>query len=282
MYDKVDLPIVEARLDWITATAHLDYHPDVLRHHGELRVGDYERQGYDVKPWRFQGYYGIQCGPWRVGYGKNGTIAVVSGQEAEDEALVLARYSSHWSRVDYCTTVWDPTLRVNPALDYWQAWPPVDLPPNRHKALTRIQSYLGGQSISLGSRASAHFLRVYDKTAESKEAYPQRCWRFEIEMKRHASEGEHLRWRAGWPPLNHSANLIAQHMSKYRLNVPWNEKQPVRQAVEIKKVPDLERTLEWLRNQVRPSVQWAAQLLGENPVLEALGLPRVAYEENLQ
>lgn len=276
MYEKLNLPIVESRLDWITCTADLDHYPEVLRRHGELRVADYEREGYAVQPWRFKGYHGVQCGLWRVGYGKQGTIAVVSGIEAEEEAMVLARYASHWSRVDYCTTIYDGSGAVNPVLDYWGVWPPMNLPANRQRALTTIQQYHGGQSVMLGRRSSAYYVRVYDKTAESGGEYPDRCWRFEIELKRHASEYEHLRWKSGAPRLSHASNMVAEHLSKYSLPVPWQGRTPIRQAIDIKRVRDIDRTMTWLREQVRPSVEWASALLGEEVVSEALGLPYIA------
>lgn len=212
------------------------------------------------------------CGRWRWGFGKLGTIAVVSGEQAQIAAGTLADIAEHWSRVDYCVTVLDCEGVLRPDEHYWEAWPPKDLPEIHWPKLRRWQEWHGGSTMQIGSRASARYMRIYDKHAESPREYPKGAWRWEIEMKREASEQQqrinlHLS-QPGW----HALNTITTEIHRLGLSVPWKPGAAVERSRQIKYIADADRTLGWLAQQVAPSAQFAAQARGRDAVLAALNI----------
>src|ERR1051325_2372516 len=103
--------------------------------------------------------------------------------------------ADHWSRIDYCVTVQDDQAVIRPDEDYWEQY---QAPNNWRGAvadLGRRQSKAGAPTVELGSRSSPRYVRVYNKTAESRGEYPPNCWRWEIELKQAESEHEHALWQ---------------------------------------------------------------------------------------
>src|ERR1700693_4120985 len=113
-YLNLKLPIVEARIDWITATARRGDRANALINFAERQMLGEEGYGDKFEEWRFQGYRGFSCGNVRWGWGKEGACTVWTKDLADLVAASLAQLSDHWSRVDYCVTVFDESGEVNP------------------------------------------------------------------------------------------------------------------------------------------------------------------------
>jgi hypothetical protein len=197
---------------------------------------------------------------------------IVSQQLANDLAPELAKLADHWSRVDYCVTVFDIYDRLAPDEEYWEDWYrlyPEGLGP---VVMLRHQGFRRGCTITLGSRTSAIHLRVYDKYQESKGAYAQGCWRWELELKREQSEQAQTAWRLSLLPDTYVAAVVADFPTRYGLTVPWNASGVVDRPGLIHRQRDADRLLKWFEGQVAPSVQWVAQARGRDAVRKALNI----------
>jgi hypothetical protein len=271
-YAGFTLPIAESRVDWITCTARRGPNADALLGMAEYQMLDQQDAGSKMEDFGFQGYKGYQCGDIRWGWGKDGALVVVSQQLSNDLAPQLAKLADHWSRIDYCVTVFDEYDQLAPDEDYWQEWQqlyPVDAGP---VAMLRHQGYQRGATVTLGSRASASHLRVYDKWAESKGAYAKGCWRWELELKREQSEQAQTAWRLRVLSDSYIASVVADYPIRYGLTVPWGASGVVDRPGLIRHERDADRLLRWFSVQVAPSVQWVAQARGRDAVRKALNI----------
>ncbi len=271
-YDTLALPVLEARVDWITCTAFEKERFGDLLAIGQQNTEAEKSLGGKMDDWHFQSYRGFQCGRWRYGYGKLGAIVVVSGEQADIAAEHLAVHAEHWSRVDYCVTVLDRDDVLKPDEHYWEAWPSCEVEKHKRPRLTRHQVYEGGATITFGDRASAFFTRVYNKHEESPQEYPKGAWRYETEMKRHASEQQQAIILRSGVSAAHCLNVVSTEISRLHLSVPWRKSASVVRPSQIHYRPDADRTLGWLASQVKPPVQFAAAARGRKAVLLALEL----------
>ena len=85
-YHHLRLPILEARVDWITCTAPRGDAGAALAQLGERELEGEVVSGDQQRPWSFQGYHGFSAGDARWGWGREGAIVVCSQQRAQDIA----------------------------------------------------------------------------------------------------------------------------------------------------------------------------------------------------
>lgn len=271
-YSTLVLPVIEARIDWLTCTAPNGQRAHDLAAYADEHCAMEAAKGDKLESWGFQSYRGWQCGDWRYGWGRHGACVVVSHQPSWDFAPDLAALANHWSRIDYCVTVLAGDVPIAPDEDYWEAWPWRDNPMRQLAELRRNQGMLGGNSLTIGSRASAEYFRCYDKFQESRGAYPRGAWRWELELKREMSESHQASWRQSPKTSRYVLDLISTEMARYKLAVPWRADSEVDRTKRIGRERDADRIIRWLSTQVAPAVQFAVEARGAEPVLEALNL----------
>jgi hypothetical protein len=272
LYEDLHLPILEAGVDWITATRKRDNHFFELANFADLIMCQQVNSGDKCESWQFQGYKGFQAGPVRWGHGTHGAIAVFSGQLAATVIDRVAKLADHISRLDYQVTVLDETFTMDPTEAYWDVANGLPLTTGYPPNLTRIQDRKGGRTISVGDRASAKYLRCYNKHVESKGDYPKGSWRFELELKREASENEHSLWAKELVPLDCQISTISTFLKGHHLAAPFSASGSRHIPGRIKRPRDADRILTWLTVQVRPSVEWVSQARGADAVRKALNL----------
>jgi Replication initiation factor. len=236
----------------------------------EAHILDEQAAGSKLEDYGFSGYRGFQCGDIRWGWGKDGALVVVSQELSHYLAPQLAKLADHWSRIDYCVTVFDIYDQLAPDEDYWQKWHELTPSGRGPVAMLRHQGFRTGSTITLGSRASASHLRVYDKYAESKGDYARGCWRWELELKREMSEAAQQSWRANYVSADLISAIVAEYPGRYGLNVPWGTSASYGHPGLIRRKRDADRLLTWFSTQVAPSVQWVAQARGRDAVRNAL------------
>jgi hypothetical protein len=266
------LSVIEARCDWITATARKDSKADEL---ADVAIGNIEgekNEGYERKPWRFQGYYGFQAGEWAWGWSEHGAIVCVSGSQAEVAARTLARTADHWTRADYCVTAVDPTDAIRPDVEYWAL-----LRKRQHMrqptvSFNRIQGSDNGATFTLGARTAAVYARTYNKHVESEGRYEVGAWRWEIELKRHRSEAEQRRQAESLRTPAHVLALVATEYEQRHLAVPWRSELQIERDRCPPRQPSMEKTLKWFEDCVKPAIERAVATVGRQRVREILEL----------
>lgn len=266
------LSVLEARCDWITATGKKEGKALDLM---DVAVGNAEGEkeaGYERKPWRFQGYFGFQCGEWAWGWGEHGAITCVSGGQAEVAARTLARSADHWSRCDYCVTAVDPTNTIRPDVEYWATLRKRQRVDGYRTAFTRIQNSDDGATIALGSRTSAVYCRTYNKHVESEGRYGLGAWRWEVELKRHRSEAEQTRQQLAARGSAEVLALVAAEYSRNLLPTPWTVSTTIDRDRCPPRQPSMEKTLKWFEVCVKPAIERAVATVGRQRVREILEL----------
>lgn len=270
-YTTLRTRCLEARVDWLTCTSRDPMAESELQFWGEELTRQDEELGDRKAQWHFQGYKGYQTSSCRYGVRPDGGILILTQEVAHAAAPVLAKLNVAWSRIDYCVTICDPEGKLDPFNDLWAAYPWRDGRVTGHPSIARREDSLGGSTVTLGSRQSAYFVRVYNKTAESKGDYPKVSWRYEVEIKAAAAEGERKRWAGG--PLNGILirGFIGRELHRLQLPVPWTRDQDIERWQAPSRIRDADRSLLWLQEQVSPCVHWLRQQLGDADVLTALG-----------
>lgn len=271
-YSEMSLPILEARPDWLSASARIGTKSLQLGVLAGEGINHEAARGEKVRPWNYHGYEGVSSGRWRWAANTEGIIVQVSQEEASIWTKAIADLADHWSRIDYCVTALDEPSTIHPDVEYWAAWIDGTGIKRRNAQLTRIQEAWGGASIFVGSRSSSHYLRCYDKHAESEGRYPKGAWRWEVELKGVASEYEHSFWKGQEMSVEATSGVVSNAFRHYGLPLPWVASGRNTQHFEDRKPADVDRVLSWFSKQVNPSVQWAKSIRGLEPVTDALGL----------
>lgn len=255
-----DLILLEARVDWITVSSPTGDNWFALAGIGGMGLVDEQKRGERLKTFRSIGYDAARAGSWTVAQGETHGYVSVGGIDAEHWARALLSYATHCSRIDYCATIQFPNGLENPVpgilndlRDRYGNDPKED-------AITHYRGLRADRGLTIGKRRSPYYARVYDKTTESKGRYPPCAWRFEVELKRHASEFEHAEFKMEPRRLDVAGRIVRDHFRRWNVEVPAVQGPTVRMAKQIRRIPDAERALDWLRRQVRPTIEWLTEI----------------------
>lgn len=194
-----ELRIMSAGVDWLTATAPHDGRDVPLLDCAERLMARDELDGYEPKRWTWNSYTGWQTDGLTFGMREDGVIVRLSGALAHKHALEVINHAANITRID-C----EVTARFHPArpkfgqeahrraLAHFQAHDKAPVPAF-HGSRGRLET------LTLGSRASERYGRLYDKYAESGDEVWRDCWRWEVEVKaepaaRLARKLAHVEW----------------------------------------------------------------------------------------
>lgn len=255
-----DLTIVEARVDWLTVSAPLGPEFDVLAGIAARGLVDEQRRGEKLISFRPHGWDAARAGSWTWAQNSAGGYVSVGGHDAEAWCRPLLMVAHKCSRIDYAITAQASSALINPVpaamrdlRERYQDDPMAD----------SIQRYAGlkrDHALSIGKRGAPYYGRVYNKSLESRGRYPPCTWRWEIELRRHASEFERAEYQLDPKRVDMAGYLVARHMARWGIETPHSAGPTIRMAKQVRRVSDAERALEWLRRQVRPTIQWLFEI----------------------
>lgn len=276
----LDIRSASAGVDWLTITCA---DPDMARelvHLVDYACEALAQRGYLRKPWAWKGYGGWQCAGLRYGTREDGTICVLSGEEARRGWGEMLRYRTNVTRIDLALTF---ELNV-PHPDVAKICHLELVRMRRDGESLRVQHFplvdndVHGQTLYVGSRRSDQFGRLYDKGLESGSFDQPGCaWRYEVEYKRSAARqvADQL-----FDDYNQTADVSARvastvndwFSSRYVPCAGDHWTKPYTVQIEAR-VNDIDKTLEWFSRQIRPSVRrlFASGVPVER-VLDALGI----------
>jgi hypothetical protein len=176
--------LLSSGVDWITCTQEHGKEGKLLYAAAAAAVDEEESRGNDVKQGMWQGYDITRCGGAMVGMRADTVVAQLTGSAADAYWSNLLPHARNVSRLDFqCTGRYRPAM---PALawDSYRDIPERPFDRGRPRGCGIIAHKTRGDTLMLGSRASAAYGRHYDKGVESGEEEPGRIWRWEIELKR--------------------------------------------------------------------------------------------------
>lgn len=269
---STEVIISERRIDWVTGFSRTGDRAARLAEVGQDILSREIGAGDKCTSFGFEGFYGQRTKHAFVGERHDGVLVRLGSETASDYIANVLPLFDHVSRIDYAVTVYDESASISPADDIWRKAVDEDEDAALMPTVTRTQKRWGGYTTYIGDRSSAVMARVYDKHMESKGEYHNGSWRFELELKRHASEQEFARLNGNPEREERAPDLIATQFSAWGLLVPWRVGSPTELWHTPPRQRDIERSRRWLKDQVGKSARWVASHDGVDGVLKLLAL----------
>lgn len=257
-----------AAVDFLTVTTKRDPETANMIHSLMSLIPAKEMYDGHSRDWHFMGFHGQARDGCRYGLRGEEGIVMLSGPRAGQWWNKIAPKRQHCTRIDIavtCKPEWPQTdwaeVAYNEAKDRGII------------SLSHISNSLGGKTTYFGSRTSRYFGRLYDKAAEQGET-PGTLWRYEVEVKKPASEVLVEGLLRSPTPAAWISSFV-YNWFEARGHKAFFSPANIDSAIEISaNVSTSEKKLEWLASGVRPTVQKLIIAGHEVEVLEALGLSK--------
>ncbi len=267
-------------VDWFTSTSPDPDVADRLRLIALAFAKELETSGERLRVHRWQGYDGFKSGPFFYGERHDGVCSWGSGVAAEPLFVATKGLALHPTRLDLQTTLvlpWDTTGYARRFAEAAKASTQTvgrggGRAGGRPISVQLIESFGDGDTVYIGSPTSEVRGRSYDKHKETRGKFPLGSWRYEVQYKGSQAVEVYSRLRA----TDSLGKAVVGHV------VRWYQDRGVPMPLEHAEVagavrtaphePDVERSLRWLRNTVRPSVRDLCDRGYFLQVLGALGL----------
>lgn len=264
--------LVEVGVDWLTATFTHGRPSAAIATLADRWQRDRSLDGFDLKPWAWNGYRGSVVDGITWGTRDDGSIIRLSGKFARQHYLAATSFATNISRIDVQLTAYNPVWPSGLATSINQgvAGHPMVLSGQTQTTLTRHTP--AGETLNIGSRSSNRYYRIYDKAAESKGEYEQGTWRYEIEYKADRAYRLAKRLERGLTNDNQILELLSQAFAEYNVITPIVSKPIGWKERDVVRTTDDQRRLEWLRSCIRPCVIRMHEAFSADVLAEALGL----------
>jgi hypothetical protein len=267
-------------VDWFTSTS---CDPDIA---GRLRLialafaKGLEKKGEKLKLHKWQGYDGFKSGPFFYGERHDGVCSWGSGVAAEPLFEATKGLALHPTRLDLQTTLvlpWDTTGYARKFAEDVKAFSlgagrGGGRPGGRPTSVQLIESFGDGDTVYVGSPTSEVRGRSYDKHKESGGKFPLGSWRYEVQYKGSQAGEVYSRLRA----TDDVGKAVVSHVARWYgdkgVPMPLEHIEAVEAVKTAPHEADVERSLRWLHDTVRPAVQDLCDRGYFLRVLEALGL----------
>jgi hypothetical protein len=272
IYANHPLPILESRLDWLSATVKPGERQTILKGRVAAWIDRRVEQGYDRRGFQTPLYKGERTDGIAFGERTDDALVTLSGAMAQLHGPTLITWADTISRVDVQVTLREPNLRTNWAA-YVDTLASLDERVKSGQLSTRlITSRPRGITAYIGHGASDRMLRCYDKTAESEDRYPPGCWRWEVQYRHKRAEVVAHKLLDGSVLAAECLGVVCSAYRYHNIVVPtlclsndWKD-------AGITLATDDERRLEWLKRCVAPAVERLSDHFGIETVLDALGM----------
>jgi hypothetical protein len=264
-------------LDWITATAKRDSaNADILMDVALEHAARQMDEGQTAKPMTLLGYKGEQVGNIFYGTREDSAIARASGYEANNVATRLyeQQFRGNISRIDFQITAQSAEPEPNHARSIFNRLSGELQKGEKEKRyrFTYIDGGRAGSSLSIGSRTSTRYRRIYDKSAEQRHQIAPRLWRYETELKGDAA-------RKAWALLGDTGvngkivtDVVTGDFELAGVPLSWIDHDNPQRLPSAHQITDDAKSLLWLQSAVRKRAQQLCFTQGRSAVISALGL----------
>jgi hypothetical protein len=246
-----------------------------------------EASGEKLKVHKWQGYDGFKSGPFFYGERADGACSWGSGVAAEPLFIATRALSLHPTRLDLQTTLvlpWDTTGYARRFAEAVKASSEGagrggGRPGGRPTSVQLIESFGDGDTVYVGSPTSEVRGRSYDKHKESGGNFPPNSWRYEVQYKGSQAEQVYGHLKGSNDVGKAVVSHVAQWYDDKGVPMPLEHVEAVEKVRTAPHESDVERSLRWLRDTVRPAVQDLCDRGYFLKVLDALGLQDCGIEE---
>lgn len=271
---EVPNEIVDAGVDWITATANHGasiWNQQVLASDFLSRA---ETSGLPIKPEKRLGYTGRSFPGFFAGSREHGSIIIASGAFAQDAFRSIANVSDNIPRLDIQVTVRTQNDQVHLARHGMAVLRSNSPNTRRTKNASIIEGRETGETLTLGKRVSDTFLRLYDKGIESGRAPARTLWRYEIELKRSSADSGYRRLSDPRADQAVAQSLVFEAFDYRGLRPVFTPRQSSCTHERLYSRADHD-TLAWFETSLRITVARMIKRVGRERVLSALGLDKI-------
>ena len=268
------LDVVDFGVDWFTCTGNTKASKARLCNLGARLIKKEAGYGNTKRNWHFEGYEGFKSGGVAVGTRSTGSIVVCSGREARDYWRECFDACDNVSRLDIQYTARaerSPAYTINrsrrEALRHAKTL-------RRPPKVSLWSEHGGSNTLYLGKRVSENFGRIYDKATESQSPVFQGCVRFEREVKGNLALqlSKYL-----YPQRTHRDRILAEVQGfMQRRGVPYvGTADKLKLLNSPRRKTDIARKQQWLKEQVRPTVQLLSEYYSIEDIANWLGLSQL-------
>lgn len=264
---------MESQVDWLTLTVRReDGIEDLLRSGFELTLEQVHR-GNKPKPWGFMGYIGSHCGSITYGDRQDGAILQITGQEANEFFGETLWLKPKCTRIDLQVTATFPDAEIAYAANAYRQLRSQPLAKGRPTKGMLYANTDGGMTCYVGSPASDHRGRIYDKWRESNDDHYKYAWRWEVESRAETAEAVFDALATSEDRAKTILGYVGRWFESRGITVPLPHEDCPTLSPPLHDRSDTERKLEWLREQVSPTVRWLCGQGRGDDVTMALSLP---------
>jgi len=264
--------LVDAGVDWYTGTCNDEKLRKIFLERCALNFISESGRGNDKANWSAFGYEGFSCGGIRFGERQDGAIAILSGPNAQQNWKRFYKLGTNTSRIDLQVTLRWPMESHTKLAQHFKAAQRYHRSGKARRRVTLLKSTDRSATIYLGSRASDVFGRIYQKDAESGLDHYLNAIRYEIEFK---GEAAGCVAKILSKPRSKDGAAISHVYGQLRASgivLPTLEDVHNALICVSRTRSDLYGRLEWIKVQVRPSVESALAHGKLELLIEALGL----------
>lgn len=270
-------PLIDAGADWLTCTSKASGVSNALEDLGMDELRKEKATGGRVTVARRLGYAGLQGDGLFVGRRDHDAVVILSGPRCTPLAREFIPLASNVSRFDLQATVWTEGEACH--LAEWTYRKMVELAPKvgRPPALLFLQGYPSGETLTVGSRRSDSYGRLYDKTAQARQGEPRLVWRYEVEWKRREAKRQAIGYSQAAAGHEYASTQVGAWYKKRGVAPSYIASSDHLIAGLQLTGPD-RSPLTWLRDSVSITVRRVIAQEGAGPVIEALGLTKYLRE----
>lgn len=265
--------LIDVGVDWFTSTAVDGPTARLMLLSADRILSQEQRRGFYVKPWTMSGYSGWKCGRLQFGERPDGAIVRLTSDLAASEWWTIYQITGRCTRIDLQATLLLGS-EVNDAIEamvksvlrFYQGR-------SDGPKVTKWSDNQGGATVYLGSRQSLLFFRGYNKGAQSGLDEFEGALRLELEVKSDAATLVIGRMLSSETVHSGILSELASYLHDRGISTNLAFASPRSYHERHLMVNDEVTSLNWLRRQIRPSVQRLIERGLVDEVLDALGLP---------
>jgi hypothetical protein len=263
--------VIDFGVDYITVTAQSKAASAALTSVGKNNLAIEAAAGNEVKPWRGLGYHGFFSGGVSFGVGPQGSLVRLSSGTAKEHWQEVWSCAEHCTRIDVQVTIAREQPPSAVLAKHWAIVRKEWLKRPTRKEPKMIAGPRGVQTLSLGSRQSERYGRIYDKFEETKLDHYRNAVRYEVELKGKRSQVFAGALARSPRALHSISSQVTGFFRKHSLELPV-ETYPYSHLSVPTNISDDSRRLRYLGTSVKPLVSGLISRGRLNECLEALGL----------
>jgi hypothetical protein len=266
----VPASIVNAGVDWLTATAYRTRECETFYETAQTLLEESASIGNEVSTWKAGGYHGRRAAGVAVGVRNDTWIVRLSSDDARESWRRVYPLASNVSRLDVQVTFRLPQRDETFITRQRARALATNNKRGRRSDLKLISSTLDGDSIYLGKRTSDVYARCYDKGREEKSERSGIVIRQELEYKRErARSAASMLYQSASDEIE-SRQLVSSYFKRAGFQTMPNEAE--REVGARGRTTTIDAKLGWLSQAIRPSISFLLAQGRLSDTLRALGL----------